>query len=258
MYIVRIQYKWKQAAGSSITTAVPLYYNLFHFVGPVKMHIGQDVVYTRPNACLISPPKGTRGFFFEKETVMNWTHMDPAAEKLFEKYGLPVGEVFYPENPGFVGELFEKIRREYAASNVYREELLDSYFQELLIRLSRSLRGGVPVTSTAMQNGLFDLRGEMLAQPTRPWTVEEMASRVSLSPSRFHAVYKATFGAAPMKELIVARLTLAKSVLLRQDNLTMPQVAEQLGYKNQYHFIRQFKAYTGMTPGVYRKQARLP
>ena len=136
MYIVRIQYKWKQAAGSAITSAVPQYYNLFHFVDPVELHMGQAVMQTRPNACLISPPKGPRGFYFEKETVMNWTHMDKSAAALFEKYGLPVGEVFYPENPGFLGELFEKIRREFASANPYREELRDSYFQELLIRVT--------------------------------------------------------------------------------------------------------------------------
>ena len=30
-------------------------------------------------------------------------------------------------------------------------------------------------------------------------------------------------------------------------------LAEELGYNDQYHFIRQFKARTGLTPGLYRK-----
>ena len=256
MYIVRIQYKWKQAAGSAITSAVPRYYNLFHFLDPVKVRIGDQLVETKPNACIISCPKQVRGFHFENESVMNWTHLEKSAEVLFEKYNLPVGEIFYPDNPGFVDEIFGKIRREFSSAARFRQELLDSYFQELLIRLARSLEEGKTTPGTAVHNGLLALRGEILAQPTRAWTVEEMAARVALSPSRFHAVYKSTFGASPMKELILARLTLAKSLLIKQDNLSMPEVAERLGYKNQYHFIRQFKAYTGMTPGAYRKHAR--
>lgn len=258
MYIVRIQSKWKQAAGSALTTAVPQYYNLFHFLDPVKLCIDGEIVETKPNACILSRPKQDRGFYFEKESVMNWTHMDPSVQTLLEKYDLPVGKVLYPENPAVIDELFVKIRREFGSSNRFRPELLDSYLQELLIRLSRSLEVGTAVPNTAVHNGLWALRGEMLAQPTLDWTVEDMATRVALSPSRFHAVYKATFGAPPMKELIKARITLAKSILIRQDNLSMPEVAERLGYKNHYHFIRQFKAYTGMTPGAYRKQSRSP
>lgn len=258
MYIVRIQYKWKQAANSAITTAVPHYYNLFHFLDPVRVRVGNGFLETKPNACIISCPKQIRGFHFEKESVMNWTHLDKSSEMLFEKYNLPVGQVFYPEKPGLIDELFGKIRREFGTANSYREELLDSYLQELLIRLARSLEKGKTTFDTAVHNGLWALRGEMIAQPTRDWSVGELASRLSLSPSRFHAVYKANFHISPMKDLIAARMALAKSVLLRYDNLTMPQVAERLGYKNQYHFIRQFKAYTGITPGAYRKQAGSP
>lgn len=258
MHIVRIQHKWKQAAGTAINRPVPLYYNLFHFENPVELHVGGEVVRTRPNACILSCPKGARGFYFEKDSVMNWTHMDVSVEELLEKYRLPIGKVFYPENPGLVGELFGKIHREFTATNPYREDLLDSYLQEMLIHMARSLEERKSAAHTAISNALWELRSQMLAQPTKGWSVEELAAAVSLSPSRFHAVYKATFGVSPMKELIAARMDVAKRALLRQDNLTMPEIAEQLGYNNQYHFIRQFKQATGMTPGAYRSQARLP
>lgn len=37
---------------------------------------------------------------------------------------------------------------------------------------------------------------------------------------------------------------------------TLAEVAERLGYKSTQHFILQFKAATGMTPGAYRKNNR--
>ena len=88
------------------------------------------------------------------------------------------------------------------------------------------------------------------------WTVEEMAKMASLSPSRFHAVYKLLFGCAPMQDVIRAKMDLAKTILLMEDKPTLSQVAERLGYKNAQHFIVQFKAATGMTPGSYRRNNR--
>ena len=34
------------------------------------------------------------------------------------------------------------------------------------------------------------------------------------------------------------------------------ECAEMLGYNDQYHFIRQFKSFTGISPGKYRKSNR--
>jgi AraC-like DNA-binding protein len=39
----------------------------------------------------------------------------------------------------------------------------------------------------------------------------------------------------------------------------LTQVAYQSGFYDQSHFIREFKAFTGLTPGAYRKQmSQLP
>ena len=46
----------------------------------------------------------------------------------------------------------------------------------------------------------------------------------------------------------------AKSLLLSDKRYPLPQVAEMLGYNDQYHFIRQFRTETGMTPGDYRRK----
>ena len=50
------------------------------------------------------------------------------------------------------------------------------------------------------------------------------------------------------------KIEYAKSLLLQQPDLPLSAVAEKLGYHDQFHFIRQFKSVTGMTPGEYRKK----
>ena len=67
--------------------------------------------------------------------------------------------------------------------------------------------------------------------------------------SRFREETGQTFGCWLREK----RLERAKQLLLRE-NLTIAQVAEQVGILDVSYFIRIFRKQTGMTPGEYRKQ----
>jgi AraC-like DNA-binding protein len=47
----------------------------------------------------------------------------------------------------------------------------------------------------------------------------------------------------------------ARSLL--KSELSIAQIAFQLGYADQSHFTRRFKQFQGVTPGQYRDSARL-
>ncbi len=256
MYIKRVWYGWRQKAGESLTGKVGKYYNLFHFPTPVQIKIEGELIETRPNACILTERGRDRWFYFPEDTSMNWFHTHPEATSLFEKYEIPVNCVFYPKDAGFLGESFRKMRMEFLSEAPHREELMDHYFHEFLIKLSRSLHqdSGQMITSGAERRRLEDLRGRVLSQPEKEWTVESMANSASLSPSRFHAVYKSLFGSSPMNDVICARIDAAKVLLVSRPDASVTELAEKLGYKNPYHFIRQFKQVTGITPGAYRKK----
>lgn len=140
------------------------------------------------------------------------------------------------------------------SENPYKDDLSDSYLREFLIWLFRSTRDiAPPVTTQSEHAHLKEMRQRVLSNPQQKWTVSQMAELVSLSVSRFHTVYKTLFGTSPMQDLIEAKIEYAKSLLLTHGDLPLPQIAEMLGYNDQYHFIRQFRAETGITPGAYRK-----
>lgn len=258
MLIKRVWYDWRQKAGESISGSVTRYYNLFHFSIPVQIKIKGELIETQANACVLTEPGQSRWFYFPEDTSMNWIHVNKEAASLFEKYEIPINRVFYPKDAGFLGEAFRKMRMEFLSEAPHKEDLLNHYFNEFLIKLSRSLALD---TAQITMNGterkkLEELRGRVLSQPEKEWTVESMASSVSLSASRFHAVYKALFGSSPMNDVICARIDAAKVLLLSQPQASLTELAEKLGYKNPYHFIRQFKSVTGSTPGAYRKTNR--
>ncbi|MCD8120477.1 MAG: AraC family transcriptional regulator [Lachnospiraceae bacterium] len=102
-------------------------------------------------------------------------------------------------------------------------------------------------------DSLVRLRESVYQHPERDWTVPTMADFVSVSPGYLHKIYKQYFGTTCNRDIIQSR-TEAACELLASSNKPVGQVAEACGYQNVEHFVRQFKACTGVTPGNYRKK----
>lgn len=84
------------------------------------------------------------------------------------------------------------------------------------------------------------------------WTVDSMAAYANLSPSRFCELYSKFFKISPKKDLQNVRIQRAKD-LLKNSDFSVKEIAEMIGYDNEYYFIRKFKQVTGKTPGKYIK-----
>ena len=76
-----------------------------------------------------------------------------------------------------------------------------------------------------------------------------------VSTMYFQKLYKQMFGIPFTRDLIEARIAMAKE-LLSEANLPVAEVAEACGYKNLPYFIRQFSHETGDTPNHFRKHKR--
>jgi len=255
MLLTRVRHQWPEAKGFQLVRPKGYpEYTFLHFLTPVTLQLGETFVDVKPGGCIFFPPGMPQFFSAETALVHDWFHAGPQLGALLERYGLPQGQVFYPADDGFITELLQKAEPEFFSDNPYKEALLDGYLQELLILLSRSLHAppsGVKHTELLHMRGI---RQRILSHPTHRWTVEEMAGLVGLSTSRFHAVYKALFGISPMQDLIDARTEYAKNRLLLTPEASLSEIAEALGYNDQFHFIRQFRKETGMTPGQFRKE----
>ena len=82
--------------------------------------------------------------------------------------------------------------------------------------------------------------------------MQKIAAELNLSPSRLHALYKAAFDIAPRQDVILMRVEKAKALLWQNNSVT--ETAAQLGYASVYHFIRQFRQTTGVSPKQYVRQ----
>lgn len=84
-------------------------------------------------------------------------------------------------------------------------------------------------------------------------SLDEVARFVHLSPSYFSRLFKSETGQTFSEHLQTIRIERAKS-LLKLEQYSLTQIAEQAGFFDQSHFIKTFKQATGVTPGLYRRR----
>lgn len=233
-------------------------HTLFFFRTPVNLELSGVVVPLPAGSCILYPPGTAQYFTAQGPLVHSWLQASEDITPLILQYHLPVGQPFPAKDPDALGALFLQTEQEFLSRNPYREDMLNAFLHALLILLARSAGQFSPAARFKQETHLDikEIRQHVLSNPQQRWTVGEMAKMMSLSPSRFHAVYKEVFGTAPMRDVIGAKIEYAKSLLLSERNFSLPQIADMLSYNDQYHFIRQFRTETGMTPGAYRKSHR--
>ena len=78
-----------------------------------------------------------------------------------------------------------------------------------------------------------------------------LANQIEISPHYFASLFKQSMGLSPHKYIVRCRLEEAKS-LLRQRNLPIALVSQEVGFKNQSHFTRVFRQYFKITPKSYQ------
>ena len=98
---------------------------------------------------------------------------------------------------------------------------------------------------------LAALREEIYAHPEQPWTVEQCARRMNMSPSYFLKMYRNGFDTSCSQDIQRSKLAYAKKLLLQTD-MILQDIADRCGY-DYSHFMRLFKREVGMTPTAYRR-----
>lgn len=93
----------------------------------------------------------------------------------------------------------------------------------------------------------------MHGDPTRAWSVTELARAVGMSRSVLAARFTEMLGVPPMQYLKGWRLAVATR-LLSDESSTLAAVATRIGYGSEAAFHRAFKRAHGISPGQWRRE----
>jgi AraC family transcriptional regulator len=136
---------------------------------------------------------------------------------------------------------------------VYAESLVGSIVSGLLDIPDTS---GDPSNGRLTQAQMNKLIARVNARSDGRLTVAEMADTVGLSESWFANVFKQTTGKTPLQWQLGKRIDIARQ-LLADSELTIADIAAQLGFSDQAHLTKAFRQIAGETPAAWRRLQNL-
>ena len=94
----------------------------------------------------------------------------------------------------------------------------------------------------------------MHSEPSRQWTVPDLANSISMSRSAFATQFRKQVGVTPLKHLTRWRMVYAAGLIEDQPLLKIASIASMVGYESESAFGKKFRQIIGLSPGAYRKR----
>jgi AraC family transcriptional regulator len=93
----------------------------------------------------------------------------------------------------------------------------------------------------------------MSEELARPLQVATVAARFGMSPTHFSKAFKTMSGITPYGWHLRRRIVRSAS-LLRDEALTLANIAQACGFSDQSHYTKAFRRHLGITPGRWRRK----
>jgi|GEM_PF-2663880 len=177
---------------------------------------------------------------------------------LFQLFHRPAaGPLLVPDEQAVdMAALLTSMARQAAGAALLREDLLRSYLKTLLLYctgLSQQQPGGA---ASLVQPGLFGRFQQLLEQHYTRWkSVAEYAAHLRVTANHLSVSIRKETG-RPAGEHIRRRIVLEAKRLASLSDVSLKEVAYQLGFEDAAHFSKLFKRGTGVTFSHFKAQAQ--
>ncbi|HUW40344.1 MAG TPA: helix-turn-helix domain-containing protein [Rectinemataceae bacterium] len=166
-----------------------------------------------------------------------------------------INEYRFGESPG--EEVLRAWRRDVGAVDLLLRDYLvlprfTAEAEQHMIRLFRVVaehaisHGFISVPRSALFDSIVDYVRSHIRRPSIP--IDEVAEHVSKSPSTVSHVVKKEAGISFKRLVIEKKLEEAEHIMSSRSTPSIGEVAEILGYSDQFYFSRLYKKYRGFPP----------
>lgn len=148
------------------------------------------------------------------------------------------------------------LRAEVEGTRVAGQLLVDSLRTAVAIHLLRNYCTTQPKLASyaggLSETKLKQIREYIQENLERDIKLTELAAIAQISPYHFLRLFKQTVKITPHQYILQCRIEKAKS-LLRDSQLSIPEIALQVGFCDRSHLARCFKQMLGMTPKQFQR-----
>jgi AraC-like DNA-binding protein len=151
-----------------------------------------------------------------------------------------------------VEQLTETMERECETADPGYEVALRAKLLELMVYLSRAY------TSTATTEAHALLRvgnviGALENDFAKDWKLDGLLKIAHMSRSNLMRIFRKATGQTPIEYLVRLRIQRAME-MLRNTDLTITEIAMEVGFNDSNYFTRQFRRATGTSPRTFRQE----
>lgn len=170
---------------------------------------------------------------------------------LFEHYPVECNLSLVGQDDIEIGELYDKMYREFKLKSFGYIELLRSYLIELIIKIFR-LYAQINSKNEQHDKMLFDKVISFMKEHYKyDIKLENLASITFFSRNYFCRKFKECTGMTVFEYIQKLRIEEACK-LLKTTNMKIIDISAAVGYNDQKYFSRLFKRHTGKSPSEYR------
>ncbi len=184
--------------------------------------------------------------------------------KLYDVYpdNLPHDELQFLKNynlhdpllKNFIELFYFEVEKNGINGDRYIHNLLTTFSEYFMHNYSNcnALKNNSPA-SRITKDHVSIIRNFIVQNIDEPITIEELAAEINMSKFYFLKEFKKATELTPYQYLVEIRMDKAME-LIKDSDMSLINIAVNLGFSDQSHFSKVFKQYFGVPPGMYRKQ----
>ena len=175
----------------------------------------------------------------------------PGSFNIFKAIKLP--SQVTPQDPEYVEYLFQQMKKilQDRISDMGYLKAKSILYQIFAIYYESCEVNQIEIIHQPKQTDLGEVLEFIEANLNQKITLQDASKQFGYNPQYFSRLFKRTFNLTFVQYTNQLKMDKAR-YLIRNSQLTVSEIADQLGFENTYYFSNTFKKHNGMAPTCYR------
>lgn len=241
--------KAEKAFVSESLTGREDFYIQYLLGGNMRVRTGEKLTMMEEGDFVLYYPHTPYYYEGSADSYYYWVHFTGSeTERLCRNCRLENGRIYKLGNHKRLVSAFERMFQDFIIRDRYFEISLGQSLIKLLLDAARLIAESSGETEDDRMNRII---AEIHKNMSEDISVSSLAASEYISEGHLRALFHKRYGMSPKQYITSLRIYSAKQ-LLEGSNMTVAEVAQQVGIHDALYFSRLFRQETGVSPKKYR------